>query len=87
MKIIIHRLGSIFGHDLLELLQGGGLDGLHRLKMLQQLLAALLPHSGYLVQNGGLYVSPLELTVVFDGEAPFKTSVSFKEGLPEILLP
>ena len=69
VKVVIHRLGGIFGHNLLELLQGSGLDGLHRLEVLQQLLAALLPHSGYLVQNGGFYVPRLELAVVLDGKA------------------
>ena len=34
VKIIIHRLSSIFRHDLLELLQGRGLDGFHRLEVL-----------------------------------------------------
>ena len=64
MEIVIHRLGGVLGDRLLKLLQRGGLDRLHRLEVLQQLLAALLPHAGYFVQNRGFYMSRLELPVV-----------------------
>jgi hypothetical protein len=69
VKILIHRLGGILGDYFRQLFQRRGFHCLYRFKVLQQLTATFLPHSGYFVQNGGFYMGRLQLAVVFNGKS------------------